>query len=68
MKQDAETRRSYLSISVGQDLHDNTGRKQRLLDAAGRTKFVVDTYESMSGKDYISTLAHDRQKFDSQRN
>ena len=27
-------------------------------------KFVVDAFESMPRADYISTLAHDRQKFD----
>ena len=64
IKQDAEARRVFLSNSVGQDLHINTGRKQRSLDAAGRIKFVVDAYDSMSRKDYISTLAHDRQKYD----
>ena len=48
----------------GQDMTTNTGRKQRSLDARERLKFVVDAFDSMPRADYISTLAHDRQKFD----
>ena len=64
IKQDAEARRAYLSNAVGQDMTTNTGRKQRSLDARERVKFVVDAFDSMPRADYISTLAHDRQKFD----
>ena len=42
----------------------NTGRKQRSLDARKRVKFVVDAFDSMPRVDYISTLAHDMQKFE----
>jgi hypothetical protein len=63
IKQDAEARRNYLSNAVGQDMHTNTGRKQRSLHSCGRVKFVVDAFESMSRSDYISTLAHNIQKY-----
>ena len=45
MKQDAETRRVYLSNTVGQDMTTNIGRKQRSLDARERLKFVVDAFD-----------------------
>ena len=61
VKQDAEARRSYLSNAVGQDLHNNTGRKQRSLDARHRIKFVLDNFENMTISDYVSTIAHDLQ-------
>ena len=64
IKQDAEVRRAYLSNAVGQDMTTNTGRKQRSLDARERLKCVVDAFDSVPRADYISTLAHDRQKFD----
>ena len=54
---------TYLML-FGQDMTTNTGRKQRSLDARERLKFVVDAFDSMPRADYISTLAHDRQKFD----
>ena len=41
-----------------------TGRKQMSLDARERVKIVVDAFDSMPRADYISTLAHDMQKFD----
>ena len=54
---------TYLML-FGQDMTTNTGRKQRSLDARERLKLVVDAFDSMPRADYISTLAHDRQKFD----
>ena len=63
-KQDAEARRAYLSNAKGQDMHTNSGRKQRSLDARERIKFVVDAFEHMSRSDFLATLAHDRQKYD----
>ena len=65
IKQDAEARRAFLSNAVGQDQRTNTGRKQKSLDAIQRIKFVVEAFGTMSKSDYISTLAHDRQKSDS---
>ena len=59
-----KARKAYLSNAIGQDMTTNTGRKQRSLDARERLKFVVDVFDSMQRADYISTLAHDRQKFD----
>ena len=64
IKQDAKARRVYLSNAVDQDMTTNTGRKQRSLDARERVKFVFDAFDSMPRADYISTLAHDRHKFD----
>ena len=61
----AEARRVFLSNAVGQDQRTNTGRKQKSLDAIQRIKFVEEAFGTMSKSDYISTLAHDRQKSDS---
>ena len=38
--------------------------QQRPLDANETFKFVVDAFDSMPRANYISTLAHDRQKLD----
>ena len=64
VKRDAEARRNFMSNAVGQDLHHNTGGRQRSLDARERLKFVVDGFDAMPRSDYISILAHDLQKFD----
>ena len=63
-KRDGEARRNFLSNAMGQDLHHNTGSRQRSLDAYERIKFIVDGFDSMPIKDYISILATDLQKYD----
>ena len=64
VKRDSEARRNFMSNAVGQDLHHNTGGRQRSLDARERLKFVVDGFDAMPRSDYISILAHDLQKCD----
>ena len=62
VKQDADARRAFLSNSVGQDMADNTGRKQRAKDAKQRVKLVVEAFATMPKTDYLKMLAHDLQR------
>jgi len=62
VKQDADARRAFLSDSVGQDMADNTGRKQRAKDAKQRVKLVVEAFATMPKTDYLKMLAHDLQR------
>ena len=55
----------FFSNAAGQDQRTNTGRKKKSLHAIQNIKFVVEAFGTMSKSDYISTLAHDRQKSDS---
>ena len=64
VKRDAEARRNFLNNAVGQDIRHNTGNRQRSLDSIERIKYVVQSFNSMPRKDYISVLAHDLQKYD----
>ena len=52
VKQDADARRAFLSNSVGQDMADNTGRKQRAKYAKQRVKLVVEAFATMPKTDY----------------
>ena len=58
VKQDADARRAFLSDSVGQDMADNTGRKQRAKDAKQRG----EAFATMPKTDYLKMLAHDLQR------
>ena len=58
VKQDADARRAFLSNLVGQDMADNTGRKQRAKDA----KQMVEAFATMPKTDYLKMLAHDLQR------
>ena len=61
-KRDAEARSNFLNNAIGQDIHHNTGNRQRSLDAIERIKYVVQSF--MLRKDYVSVLANDLQKYD----
>jgi len=44
---DADARRAFLYNSVGQDMADNTGRKQRAKDPKQRVKLAVEAFASI---------------------
>ena len=60
--QEAETRRSFLTNSVGQDKSTNTGRKEKSLDGRMRIKFILGGYYRMPKEDTLTMLAHTMSK------
>ena len=60
--QEANTRRVFLSNSVGQDIHVNTGRKQVALDNIQRIKFLVTSFNTTPPQEYIQMIGHELQR------
>ena len=52
----------FFLIQLGQDMADNTGRRQRAKDAKQRVKLVVEAFATMPKTDYIKMLAHNLQR------
>ena len=61
-KQEAETTRSFLSNSVGQDKSTNTGWKEWSLDGRTRIKVILGGYDSMPKGCTLTMLAHTMSK------
>ena len=57
VKQEADSHRSFVNNARGNDLNTNTGRKQQSLTSKARIKFIVDSFETISSKEYLQTLA-----------
>ena len=59
VKQEANSRRMFLSTRAGHDLTQNSGRKQKSLDARGRIKLILNGYDNLSKCDLISMISKD---------
>ena len=55
-KQDAEARRVLLSNTVGQDLHNNPGRKEFFVESRERLKRVVSQWAQIPESDFVSQI------------
>ena len=62
ISQEANTRRVFLSNSVGQDLRGNTGRKQAALDNIQRIKYLVTSFNTTPPQEYIQMIGHELQR------
>ena len=58
VKQDADSRRIFLSNSAGQDRSNDTGKKHKSLDKRARIQFILNGYDAMPKNDLITMLAH----------
>ena len=58
VKQDADSRRTFLSNSAGQDRSNDTGKKHKSLDKRARIQFILNGYDAMPKNDLITMLAH----------
>lgn len=64
VSQEADTRRKFLSNSVGQDMRTNTGKKQRSMNSRDRLKFLVQAFDTIPRPEYLQQIAHELQRAD----
>ena len=64
IKTEAESRRILLSNAIGQDLHQNTGRKERTMANHQRLKLLAEQFGVLPDKEYLQQVAHQLQKSD----
>ena len=64
IKTESESRRILLSNAIGQDLHQNTGRKERTMANHQRLKLLAEQFGVLPDKEYLQQVAHQLQKSD----
>ena len=61
IKIESESRRILLSNAIGQDLHQNTGRKERTMANHQSHKLLAEQFGVLPDKEYLQQVAHQLQ-------
>ena len=63
-KIESESRKILLSNAIGQDLHQNTRRKERTMANHQRLKLLAEQFGVLPDKEHLQQVAHQLQKSD----